>query len=90
MASTQTTVTRKGQITIPIDVRRELNINEGDRLDVERHGDVVILRLAVSVAKRTAGALSAYRLANGATPQEEDAAFAHAIADEVRGSLEDE
>jgi len=80
---TSTTVTRKGQVTIPIAIRRALDLKEGDRLAVERQGDAVLLRRAQGVAERTAGILARYRLAAPLTPEEERAAFERAVADEV-------
>jgi len=36
-------VTRRGQTTIPTEIRRKLGIQEGSRLKVEAEGDRVIL-----------------------------------------------
>jgi len=36
-------VTRRGQTTIPTEIRRKLGIEEGSRLKVEAEGDKVIL-----------------------------------------------
>jgi AbrB family looped-hinge helix DNA binding protein len=48
-------VTRKGQVTIPAEVRRELGIKEGDRVSFRMEdGGVHIIRRG-SVAERTAG-----------------------------------
>ena len=38
------TVSSKGQIVLPKDLRQELNIQEGDSLDVERDGTGLRLR----------------------------------------------
>ena len=81
-------MTRKGQITIPIGIRRALKLHEGDRVAVEQHGDVVLLRRATSVAERTAGILARYRLPQPLTAEEEREAFGHAVAEEVAGSLD--
>lgn len=35
-------VTRKGQITIPVEIRKKLGIKEGDHLAVEAIGDKVV------------------------------------------------
>lgn len=83
MAPQKTTVTRKGQITIPADIRRELGMSEGDLLDVERQGDTVIVRRASSVASRTGGALAKYRRPQSLTIEEERVLFEQAVADEV-------
>ena len=55
-----TRVTRKGQITLPAAIRRQLGLKEGDRIEVTltksgKPGAVV--RPAESVVERTAGAL---------------------------------
>jgi AbrB family looped-hinge helix DNA binding protein len=81
-----TTMTRKGQITIPIDERRALGLREGDQLNVERDGDTLLVRRAGSVAARTAGALAAYRKDPPLSIEEERAAFEQAVADEGASS----
>ena len=88
MVTRTTTVTRKGQITLPIDIRRALNLNEGDRVAVEQHGETVLLRRATSVAARTAGILAQYRLPRPLSAEEEREAFGVAVAEEVAGSLD--
>jgi AbrB family looped-hinge helix DNA binding protein len=59
MASYRTTVTRKGQITIPADIRRALAINEGDRVLVTLEDGQVRLIPAPggSLVERTAGVM---------------------------------
>ncbi|HYI25084.1 MAG TPA: AbrB/MazE/SpoVT family DNA-binding domain-containing protein [Thermomicrobiales bacterium] len=89
MVVSNTTITRKGQVTIPADVRRELGLQEGDQLSVERQGDTVVLRRATSVAQRTAGALAHYRKSRPLTADEEREAFELAVAEEVMSSMED-
>ena len=75
MATRETTVTRKGQVTIPIEIRRALALHEGDRLAVERQGKAVVLRRSGGVAERTAGMLAHYARADPPTPDTERAAF---------------
>lgn len=87
MTTRQTTVTRKGQITIPVEIRRALKLNEGDQVAVERHGDAVLLRRAVSATDRTAGVLADYRLPTPLSADDERASFGRAVADEVAASL---
>jgi len=41
----------KGQIVIPAKIRRELKLSEGDKLLLERKGDVIILRPIVKLSK---------------------------------------
>jgi AbrB family looped-hinge helix DNA binding protein len=52
-----TVVTRKGQVTVPAEIRQELGLREGDKVAfVLDEGEVRLLR-ATSVVQRTAGAL---------------------------------
>jgi AbrB family looped-hinge helix DNA binding protein len=83
MVTRTMTVTRKGQVTIPIDIRRSLNLKEDDRVAVEQHEDAILLRRATSVAEQTAGILAKYRLATPLSAEEERARFKQAVADEV-------
>jgi AbrB family looped-hinge helix DNA binding protein len=56
-----TTVTRKGQITVPAEVRRALGLREGDRLAVilsDEERPEAILRPVASVAERTYGVVA--------------------------------
>lgn len=41
------TLTHKGQVTIPIDLRKALGIQEGDRVAFTRQGDNVVVLTAV-------------------------------------------
>jgi len=50
-----TTMTSKGQVTIPAEFRQALGFTEGDRLEVVLDGNTVCLRRAESVVDRTAG-----------------------------------
>lgn len=88
MGSHTTTVTSKGQVTIPVEIRRALDLKEGDQVAVEQRGEAVLLRRATSVAERTAGILSAYRRPTPLSAEEERADFEQGVADEVAGSLE--
>lgn len=57
-----TTVTRKGQITIPVDIRRALGIEEGDKIAVALEGEdagVIVVRPVRSVADMTYGLAAA-------------------------------
>ena len=78
-----TTMTNKGQITIPIEIRRELGLEGGDRFEVVRVGNDMVVRPAVSVARRTAGILSSYRLPVPLTIEEEREAFERGLAEEA-------
>ncbi len=50
------TVTRKGQITIPAEMRRALGLHEGDKVEISLEEDADRLkRVGMSVVARTAG-----------------------------------
>ena len=90
MAARHTTVTRKGQITLPVAFRRRLGIDQGDQVEVEEQGDTLVIRRASSVAERTAGMMSRYALAEPMAAEQERAAFEQAVADDVAASLDEQ
>lgn len=55
----ETVLTRKGQTTVPAEIRRALGLKEGDRIEWLQQGDQVRLRPGGSVAERTAGMFKA-------------------------------
>ncbi len=57
MKERSTVVTRKGQITIPAEFRRQLGIDQGDRIGVVMDGHQVKLVPRGSVVERTRGAM---------------------------------
>ncbi|MBI3927875.1 MAG: AbrB/MazE/SpoVT family DNA-binding domain-containing protein [Armatimonadetes bacterium] len=58
---TLTVVTRKGQITLPAEIRRALGLRQGDKVAVHLTGDQAIVKRAESVVARTAGAVKTER-----------------------------
>lgn len=52
-----TVLTRKGQITIPVEVRRALGLKQGDKIAVEVIDGRASVKRAESVIARTAGAV---------------------------------
>lgn len=76
-----TVVTRKGQVTIPVEIRRALRLKEGDKVAFTVEEGEVKLGRAVSVVERTAGALKSD--APVLTAEEERAAAERAIAEDV-------
>lgn len=55
------TLTSKGQITIPVEVRQRLGLKRGDRVIFEVADHEVILRRGASVVAATAGVLKSQR-----------------------------
>lgn len=49
------TITRKGQVTIPIDIRRALGLQEGDTVSFVLDGGIARLIPRGDVVQRTAG-----------------------------------
>jgi antitoxin PrlF len=74
-------VTRKGQVTIPADIRRALNIKEGDKVAFTMEEGRVKLSRTGSVVAATAGALKSDMPALSA--EEERRAAEEAIAEDV-------
>ncbi len=46
---TEVSVTRKGQITIPADLRRKFNIEEGMKVEVVEEEGKIVIRRVVSI-----------------------------------------
>ncbi len=80
-----TTVTRKGQITVPKEAREALGLREGDRVNVILRDGRVEIERAGSVVARTAGIFSGRaRLMTAAELRD---AAEQAIADDVIMSM---
>lgn len=60
----------KGQITVPIEIRRKYELHTGTRLVFEDRGDYIAVMPARSIADRLAGSLAEY--AEGKPPLEID------------------
>jgi AbrB family looped-hinge helix DNA binding protein len=79
-----TVMTRKGQVTVPAEVRKALDLKQGDKVAFELPegavGTVAIRRVG-SVAEQTFGALAS--AVPALSPQEERAAFEEGTAEEV-------
>lgn len=75
-------LTRKGQVTIPAEIRRQLGLQQGDKVAFVQDGDTVTVKPALSITERTAGALRQYRRTPPPTPEQEREAFAQAVADD--------
>ena len=46
------TVSEKGQLAIPVDIRRKLNIKKGDKLLIVVHGSKVMIEKSDAIAER--------------------------------------
>ncbi len=86
MAQHLTVLTRKGQITIPAEIRRALDLKEGDKIAVTLDGGRAHLAPYGSVTERTAGI---FKNAGPVLSAEElRDAFAQGVADEVIESMD--
>ena len=85
---TSSLVTRKGQITIPVEIRRELNIKEGDRVRFIRDGDGARIEPIGDVVAQTAGAFAKYRREPAPTIEELKEVIADAWAAEAMRGME--
>lgn len=87
MTTKMTKMTRKGQVTIPVDIRETLDLHEGDYFIVRRDEHRVVLERASDALRRTAGVFADYALPTPLTPAQEREAFEQGVADEVAASL---
>jgi AbrB family looped-hinge helix DNA binding protein len=83
-----TTITGKGQVTIPIEIRQRLGLVEGERLEVQLEADTVCLRRAQSVIARTAGIFADSGQTRSAEEMREAAETAIALEAEARSHPE--
>ncbi|MDQ3657074.1 MAG: AbrB/MazE/SpoVT family DNA-binding domain-containing protein [Chloroflexota bacterium] len=90
MASQTTKMTRKGQVTIPVDIRNALDLHEGDHFIVHQDDHRVVLERASDAFRRTAGVFAKYALPTPPTPEEEQEAVELAVAEDYLASLVNE
>jgi antitoxin PrlF len=81
-----TRVTRKGQITVPVEIRRALGLREGDNVAVLLEDGQARIERRPSVVARTAGMLKTNRPA--LSPRQEQEEFERGVAEDVRRGLE--
>lgn len=63
------TVTRKGQVTIPVEMRKALGLEVGDRVEFSLEGNKLTVSAQESVVDRTAGIFADHaRLLGDETP----------------------
>jgi antitoxin PrlF len=87
MKEHRSVVTRKGQITIPAEIRRALNIKEGDKVTITLQENEVKVSRTGSVVETTAGALKSAMPA--LSIEEERRAAEQAIAEDVMERMND-
>jgi AbrB family looped-hinge helix DNA binding protein len=83
MRELETTMTQKGQVTVPAEIRARLGLKPRDRVRFELEGDAVRLRPAPSRIARHFGAVPV-----SGTPlsaEQERQAFEEGVAREVAG-----
>lgn len=56
MAQTIVTITNKGRLTLPVDIRKAMHLEEETQLQVEVEGDAIILRPVVMIPREDAWA----------------------------------
>jgi|SRR5215204_6403794 len=88
MKEHRSVMTRKGQITIPAEIRRALNIKEGDKVAITLDKNEVKVSRTGSVVEATAGALKSAMPA--LSPEDERRATEEAIAEEVIKRMNDD
>ena len=54
-------VTRKGQVTVPAEIRRELDLKEGDKVAFVMEDGEIRIVTGAGVVERTAGALKSHK-----------------------------
>ena len=74
-------ITRKGQVTVPAELRHRLGLKQGDRVIFDLQDNQVVLRPTASVISATAGIFKSDQPAR--TAEELRAASEEAIAAEV-------
>ncbi len=88
MAATK--MTRKGQVTIPAEIREQLNLREGDHFVVNAVDGKVVMESQRDIVRRTAGVFAKYAKHPPLEPSEERRLFEEGVAREVADSMANE
>lgn len=81
MAATK--MTRKGQVTIPAEIREQLNLREGDHFVINAVNGKVVMESQRDIVDRTAGVFAKYaRNGPSLTDEDMDEIVAQAIVDD--------
>lgn len=75
------TITSKGQMTLPKDVRDDLQLEPGDQVDFVKEGGVYVLR-ARNVRIETLAGILGKSPAGPMTPEQQDEALVDALTEE--------
>jgi len=95
MRSTVHRITSKGQVTIPIDILREVDLKAGDRVVFSRRGRQIIVESAEDVVKNLYGVFSSHATKHDRDSDiqdlidQEHEALEQAIIEDVMAELED-
>lgn len=88
MVTRSSTMKQKGQITVPVEIRRKHDLHTGSQLVFEDRGDYFAVIPVDALVDRTAGALAEYaKNMPLLTPAEMREAAAEAIAEENLDTL---
>ena len=88
-------VTSKGQVTIPIDILREVDLKAGDRVVFSRRGRQIIVESAEDIVKSLYGVFSSHATEHDRNSDIQDLidreheALEQAIIEDVLAELED-
>lgn len=85
----QSKVTRKGQVTIPIEIREKFDFKEGDVVLFEERGKHIALLHPEDVGDWTSGALRQYTNGVHMTPAEIREVAAQSIAEQVLSEMDE-
>lgn len=79
-------VTSKGQITIPIDIRRRLGVKEGDKiLFVEEHGKIIMMNSSMEALRKAQAAFAGEAERLGLKDEQDVAGMVSELRRERRG-----
>lgn len=79
-------VTSKGQITIPIDIRRRLGVKEGDKvLFVEEQGKIVMMNSSMEALRKAQAAFAGEAERLGLKDEQDVNDLVHELRRERRG-----
>ena len=82
----QATMTSKGQMTIPKEVRDKLNLRPGDRVDIQVQGDGTARMVPKTIALRSLSGVLKWR-GRKVTVEDMNAAIADHVTEHVMGGL---